>query len=414
MLVLAMELRHDMRGLKTRAATPLGLEAALEGHARAFSDRFGSGAPPRLFFSPGRVNLMGAHLDYNGGQVIPMAIDRGTFLALRPRSDGRVLLASTWSPEAFEWHGDALPGTALGQWVDYPLGVLLGFAQRTERLAGLELLFGGNLPIGAGLSSSASLTVGTAYALDLTYATGLTALDRVRLALEAERNFVGVQCGIMDPFAVGLAREGHLLMLDCKDETYEHLPLDPEQTVVGVADTGVRRELAQTEFNRRVGECRAAFDALRVHCPGATCLRDIPPEVLRRHEADLPADIVKRARHVLDEVARTGSARRALLAGDTQTFGAMMTAAHESLRDLYEVSVPELDHLVEIASGCPSVLGARLTGAGFGGCVVFLVRAGGERELADCIASAYPQRFGLLPDVAFFRGDRGPREIARR
>ena len=381
-------------------------------HALAFGRHFGPGPDPRLFFSPGRVNLMGAHLDYNGGAVMPMAIDRGTFIALRRRRDERIALASTHAPTTFACQVGELPEVPLGQWVDYPLGVLRGLLARGFALPGLEILFGGNLPVAAGLSSSASICVGTAFALDRLLELDLGALDRVRVALEAERGFVGVQCGIMDPYAVGLAREGHILALDCRDETYEHLPLDMRTLSVGVADTGVRRELAQGEFNRRVDECREAFRVLARAVPGATCLRDVPLEALAACAGQLAAPIERRARHVLEEVLRTERARAALAAGDPATFGRMMLAAHRSLRDLFEVSVPELDCLVEIAESCPSVLGARLTGAGFGGCAVFLLRCEGEAELAEAIAAIYPERFGARPELAFFQGDRGPREIA--
>lgn len=408
-----MGLRQDSAREWVRAEGPArsGLDAALEQHAQAFLQRFGGSAPPRIFFAPGRVNLMGAHLDYNGGQVIPMAIDRGTFIALRPRTDGEIRLASTQGSEEYVWPADRLPRVALGRWVDYPLGVLLGLAQRGHGPRPVEVLFGGNLPIGAGLSSSASMTVGTAFALDAHNGFGLEPLEHVRVALDSERNFVGVRCGIMDPFAVGLAREQHLLVLDCKDESYEHLPLDTTRLSIGVADTGVRRELAQSEFNRRVAECLQAFRILGPRVPGSVCLRDVPLEVLDEHAAELSPAVARRARHVLEEVLRTDRARTALLAGDPATFGRMMTDAHASLRDLFEVSVPELDCLVEIAEACPGVLGARLTGAGFGGCVVFLVRSGGEAELREHIESIYPGRFGQTPDVAFFRGDRGPREV---
>ncbi|MCA8982034.1 MAG: galactokinase, partial [Planctomycetes bacterium] len=337
------------------ASAPLDEErhaAALEGHARAFETSFRAGGPPRLFFAPGRVNLMGAHLDYNGGPVMPTAIDRGTFLAARPRADRRVVFASLREAGRQAFSLDELPDERTGSWADYPLGVLRSTLARQravgrDDLGGVEILFGGNLPVGAGLSSSASICVGTATVLDALWELEEAPLERVASALEAEREFVGVQCGIMDPYAVGLARPGHILWLDCKDRSWEHLPLDFSHLSLAVADTGVRRELAEGAFNERVAECGRAFEQLAAHALGATCLRDVPPAVLEEHRGSLAPNVAMRAEHVLREVERTFEARAALLAGDAAGFGGAMTEAHASLRDSFEVSCAELDRLVE-------------------------------------------------------------------
>jgi galactokinase len=407
-----------MKGMRTGAGE-VGVEERALGplleHAAAFEARFGpSRGAIRAFFSPGRVNLMGAHLDYSGGPVMPTAIDRGTFIALRPRPGPRIRLASTLDPEAFEFDLERLPAARLGRWVDYPLGVLAALVRRARdarALGGCELLFGGNLPVGAGLSSSASICVGTAFALDRLWNLGLEPLELVDVALEAERGFVGVQCGIMDPYAVGLARPGHLLWLDCADRSWEHLPFDGSRVQIAVADSGVRRELAQVAFNERVRESAAAFEALRPYAPGARCLRDVPPAVLEAHRSELDPILARRAQHVLDEVGRTCAAREALLAGDLATLGALMTRTHDSLRDLYEVSVPELDQLVASARSVPGVLGARLTGAGFGGCVVVLLERGTAGALRTVLERDFRARFGRVPGFEVFAGDSGPREI---
>ncbi|MBL8861408.1 MAG: galactokinase [Planctomycetes bacterium] len=384
-------------------------------HARAFAGLFPAGAAPRVFFAPGRVNLMGAHLDYNGGPVMPTAIDRGTFVAVRPRLDGRIVLASTLDGARAEAQIGALPAVRSRRWADYPLGVLreiLALADAQGALGhGLDVLFGGNLAVGAGLSSSASICVATAFALDAVFGLGLPRIEIVHAALRAERGFVGVQCGIMDPYAVGLARGGSLLWLDCKDRTSEHLPLDPARVSIAVADTLVRRELAQGAFNERVAECRAAFDALRAFQPDATCLRDVRLETLAKHARDLDPTPMKRARHVVEEVGRTFAAREALRRGDLRGFGAAMTLAHESLREHFEVSVPELDRLVASAIAVPGVLGARLTGAGFGGCAVILLERGAEADLEGRIVQDFTRAFGRAPRVEFFGGDSGPREL---
>lgn len=402
------------------ASAPLDEERhaeALREHARAFETSFRAGGPFRLFFAPGRVNLMGAHLDYNGGPVMPTAIDRGTFLAARPRSDQRVVFASLREAGRQSFLLDELPDERTGSWADYPLGVLRSSLARQKTSGrgapcGVEILFGGNLPVGAGLSSSASICVGTAAALDALWELRADPLEHVESALEAERGFVGVQCGIMDPYAVGLARPGQLLWLDCKDKSWEHLPLDFSRLALAVADTGVRRELAEGAFNERVAECAQAFDRLRAHAPDAVCLRDIPPAVLEEHRSSLSAPVARRAEHVLREVERTFDARAALLDGNPAGFGAAMTAAHASLRDLFEVSCAELDRLVADATSVPGVLGSRLTGAGFGGCSVILLERGAEQELRAALDEGFLRAFGRTPRLELFHGDRGPREVS--
>jgi galactokinase len=381
-------------------------------HARAFRESYGGAKGMRLFFAPGRVNLMGAHLDYNGGPVMPMAIDRGTFIALRPRTDRRVCLRSTSEKgeTALELGEGAF--ARRGQWADYPSGVIANLLPRAPAAPGLDVLFGGNLPVGAGLSSSASICVGTAFALAKAWNLTLSPLESARVALTAEREFVGVRCGIMDPYAVGLARAGHLLWLDCKDASYEHLPVDHGSVSVAVADSGVRRELAQGAFNQRVAEAARAFEVLRPYAELATCLRDVPLEVYRERRGMLDEVTARRAEHVIREVRRTFEARERLLAGDLAGFGARMVETHQSLRELYEVSVSELDCLVEAAVACPGVHGARLTGAGFGGCVVILVDKRAARDAASNVADAFARRFDRRPTVELFGGDEGPRELA--
>jgi galactokinase len=309
---------------------------------------------------------------------------------------------------------ERLPDVPVGSWVDYPLGVvreLVSYFPPDAGRGGLDLLFGGNLPIGAGLSSSASICVGTAVALDALWRLGLVPSQRVNAALVAEREFVGVKCGIMDPFAVGYARPGHLLWLDCKDESIEHLPLDPNRVRIAVVDTGVRRELAQSAFNERVAECRRAYEVLSVHMPEAQCLRDVPRALFEAHRGELEVSVARRARHVIDEVERTFAARDALKRNDLFRFGAQMSAAHRSLAEKFEVSVPELDCVVDTALDWEGVLGARLTGAGFGGCAVVLLVKDAREGFREWIASAFQRRFRRAPTVRFFEGDPGPREL---
>ncbi len=391
--------------------TESGIAALLARHAALFERRHGRAAGTRLFFSPGRVNLMGAHLDYNGGPVMPMAIDRGTFIALRPRSDERLNLASTLEEHGFSGSLAELPGRASGRWYDYPLGVVQHLLRTHRPAHGADLLFGGNLPIGAGLSSSASICVGTALALSSAW--GLDAGERacIEAALWGEREFVGVRCGIMDPHAVALARAGQVLWLDCKTGVWEHLPFDSGKLLIAIVDSGIRRELAKGDFNRRVAECARAFELLGPHVPGARVLCDVPSSVVERCAGELGPVLARRARHVAGEVERTRAARAALIAGDHEAFGRCVSATHVSLRDLYEVSVPELDRVVEAAQEVEGVLGARLTGAGFGGCAVVVLRRDAEAALSGHVEATFERAFGRRPPFFLFRGDEGPREI---
>lgn len=367
----------------------------------------------RLFFAPGRVNLFGAHLDYNGGPVMPTAIHRGTLVAIRLRRDKRVRMGSTLGGEFLDAELGRLPATASGAWFDYPLGVLMQLLpSRGELPCGVDLFFGGDLPIGAGLSSSASICVGTAIALDRAWELEVGCEGWVSAALQGERGFVGVQCGIMDPHAVGYAKPGHVLWLDCKDGSFAHLPLDPEQVSIVVMDTGVQRELAAGAFNQRVKECQAAARFLIPRSPGATCLRDVSPEVLLEHGDQMDEVLQRRARHVISEVGRTFEAREFLVQGDIPRAAALMVDSHRSLREDFEVSVPELDLLVDAVASGEESLGGRLTGAGFGGCVVALVRRGQEEALRERAQGWFVERFGRDPGFAVFLGDEGPRELS--
>lgn len=393
----------------------VAFEARFEQHLSTFQQRtsgLGSG-PVRLFFAPGRINLMGAHLDYNGGPVMPMAIDRGTFVALRPRHDGLLRLASSSEPQEacfdLATFGNGFPAPS-GCWWDYPMGVLRALSPKNA-LRGADIYLGGDLPVGAGLSSSASVNLAMALALDAHFDLGLDVQGGVDAALDAEREYVGVQCGIMDPYAVGHARPGHVLVLDCATQKAEHVLLDPDLYTVGIVDTGVRRELASGEFNRRVEQCGEAFEQLRPFAEHATNLASVPLRVLEEREAKLPAVLARRARHVIEETQRTLKARDALVAGDVASFGAEMFAAHTSLRDLFEVSIPELDLLVDEAANLDCVLGSRLTGAGFGGCIAAILKTGEQQVFTEALTASFESHFGKQPQVAFYRGSPGLGEV---
>jgi galactokinase len=389
-------------------------------HRDAFVDTFGdsrgtSGAV-RLFFSPGRVNLMGAHLDYNGGPVMPDG-HRPRHVLRRPgcAPTGACVFASTLERGEVELELDRLSLHARGAAGSTIRGRAASCCAPLAPDAPRRraLLFGGNLPVGAGprrarpRSASALPWRSTARgssSLAPMRARGHRPARRTRVRRRALRHH-----GSVSPSAW---RARHrLLWLDCKDGSFEHLPIDHTSIAIAVADSGVRRELAQGAFNQRVAEAAEAFERLSPFVPGASVLRDVPLATVHEHSHALPPHIARRALHVAGEVERTFIARDALLRGDVATFGAQIFEAHRSLRDLYEVTVPELDLLVDAAREQPGILGARVTGAGFGGCVVVLARRDQAQLALERVADSFASQFGRRPGVRVFGGDPGPREL---
>lgn len=374
----------------------------------AFARLFGS-ASPALFFAPGRVNLMGEYTDFNGGHVFPCAISLGTWAAAAPRSDGRFRFHSLNFPQKgiIETDDAALPGTQLVYdrrrygWANYPLGVPAVLARRGHALPhGLDVVFAGNLPTGAGLSSSASIEVLTAVLADELFHLGLGRKDLALLAQEAENAFVGMQCGIMDQFAIACGKKDHALLLHCGSLACRHVPLTLDGYRVLIANTNKERSLTESKYNERRAECETALTALRRLRP-VGALGDLTETAFDAAAALLPpSPPLRRARHVVRENQRTLRAVEALERHDPVAFGRLMNASHASLRDDFEVSGPELDHLADCIRRQPGVLGARMTGAGFGGCVVALVPAAlpALSALRNAVATAYAAATGRQPD----------------
>lgn len=382
------------------------------GQARAeFARRFS--AEPRVFFAPGRVNLIGAHLDYSGGDVLPLALDRGIYVAAALRTDGRILLASLDEDRTVEVAASAV-GTRQDPahgWASYPLGVFRWFRELTGRDSGFAMMFAGDLPIASGLSSSAAIEVATATALDALHGTALAKDELALLGYRAETEYVGLKCGIMDQFASALGRAGHALLLHCHSRTWEHVPLDPAAFDVLVLDTRKPRTLATTGFNERVRECAAAHAALRAAGIDRPYLAAYTAEDLQRAGDRLQGVLRRRARHVVTEMQRVGEAVAALRAGDVVRLGRCLDASHRSTAEDYEVSCAELDEITASARACPGVFGARLTGAGFGGCGIALVTPGAADAVADSVAARYEARFGIAPRFEVLHPGSGPREL---
>ena len=347
-----------------------------------FRELFGRDAAPLLAVAPGRVNLIGEHTDYNDGFVLPMAIARWVAVAYAPRDDGTLRAHAVAFDETRDVALRGLePQPGLG-WFGYVAGVAWAMAAEGPRPAGADLLVAGDVPLGAGLSSSAALEMATARALCAVSGIAWAAASMARIGQKAEGEFVGVSCGVMDQIASAAGQEGCALLLDCRSLEIQTVPI-PEQAAVVVMDSGVRRSLEQSAYNQRRGSCEAAVAALRERIPGLRALRDVDEELLASGRTRMDPVAFRRATHVVAENRRPHAFAAALRAGDLPEAGRLMNDSHASLRDLYEVSCPELDRLTDLARRHPACFGARLTGAGFGGCAVALVAAS---ELASFVA----------------------------
>lgn len=383
-----------------------------------------------LVRAPGRVNIIGEHTDYNDGFVLPCAIDRDILLLGRRRKDTLVRVHSVNLNQTAAFTMDDLPGpdvlsAARGSpdatrsahldraapWSNYIRGVIWALQAAGHAVGGFDAALTGNIPAGAGLSSSAALEVATVLLVQHLFDVDLEPEVAAKLSQRAENAFVGVQCGIMDQFSVSLSRPDRSLLLDCRTLQYRFVSIDSDEVRLVVADTGVRRGLVQSAYNVRRLECEQAVQALHTYDPNIHALRDVTPTLFERYGESLPEVVRKRAEHVVRENTRVLDAATALENNDFDTCGQLMNESHASLRDLYEVSSPELDAMADIARAVPGVYGSRMTGAGFGGCTVSLVRTAAVAALVRAIEEQYPQRTGKSPQVYVVRPSGGARRI---
>jgi galactokinase len=364
--------------------------------AEAFRQRFH--AQPQIFRAPGRTNLIGEHTDYNGGFVLPAAIDFCCWVAISPRDDRKLAIYSE--------NLDALSVADLGSgplepthsWSDYPLGVAAELQRLGHTIRGANLYVRGRVPIGAGLSSSAALEVSTGLAL---LQNSAVTLDRVQLALlcqRAENNFAGARCGIMDQFISCFGRSNGALFLDCRSLQFEVVSL-PETWSIVLCNTNVKHAIAESGYNARRAECEQAIILLRESLPNIQALRDVSLPQLEQLRAKLPDVLYRRCRHIVTENLRVQQTEQALASGDLPALKPILLASHESLRDDYEVSCRELDIMVDLALAHPAVHGARMTGGGFGGCTVNLVAREEVKSFQSYIESKYARATGLAPDT---------------
>ncbi len=364
-----------------------------------FERRFGE-RPALIAVGPGRVNLIGEHTDYNDGFVLPVAIKRDVRLVARPREDRHVRLFSLEYDAWYEFHLDALAYDDDVLWANYVQGVAWALQERGISLSGMDALISGNVPRASGLSSSAALEVATARAFLAVagHEDALTGPQLAQAAQRAENQFVGVNCGIMDQFISVLGQEGHALLIDCRSLDYRLIPF-PAQASLVIGNTKASRSLAGSAYNERRRQCEEGVALLRQRLPTIQALRDVTGEQLEANRELLPPLVYRRCRHVVHENERVLQTVAALEAGRLDEVGRLMNASHASLRDDYEVSSPALDAMVEAMASVPGCYGARLTGAGFGGCAVALVRPGQEQAVADAIFDRYPKATNIWPEV---------------
>ncbi len=373
-----------------------GLRAAF---ADTFADDSANPRRTRIVRAPGRVNLIGEHTDYNDGFVLPMAIEPQTLVVCRGRDDGQVRLASTAFPKqivAFSVQSRIQP--AEPAWANYCRGVAAQLVAAGIPLSGMDALIDSTVPVGGGLSSSAAIEVATGVAL-LTVA-GLE-MDPQRLALvcqQAEHFFANVPCGIMDQTIVAAGREAHAMLLDCRDLSKQYIPIDPRDLRIVIINSMVKHALTGGEYAERRAQCKAGVEHFHAADPHVTALRNVTVERLLAAESALPPIVYRRCRHVVTEIARTTDAAACLMRGDYDGFGDLMIASHVSLRDDFQVSTPELDLLAAEAMKVRGVYGARMTGAGFGGCIVAACQPRSVDALRQHILDVYPRHTGVTPE----------------
>ncbi len=354
--------------------------------------------------APGRVNILGEHVDYNDGLVLPAAIDRAVYIAFAPAETRHSSILAVnmnqrvaFTPTTISTRSQ-IDSTPLPDWARYPAGVMWSLSESGLKVCAMNAIFASDVPIGAGLSSSAAVEMAFTVAWQTLGGWTLPPMRLALLAQKAEVEYVGVRSGIMDQFASACGVEGKLLLLDCRSLEWKTLAL-PSSVSIVIADTTVRRKLTSGEYNKRRAACEEAVRLLQQYLPEIESLRDVSVEDFNRLEKNLPREAGMRARHVVEEIARTRQAEPSLEAGDIRMFGKLMNECHVSLRDLYEVSCPELDTMTRIAQALEGCYGARLTGAGFGGCTVNLVEKSFAEKFSTALAKRYEEETGLAPQV---------------
>lgn len=349
---------------------------------------------PLLVRSPGRVNLIGEHTDYNLGFVLPAAIDKAIYFAVAPRSDNCSKLFAVDMNDSFEFTIDYLNKSEKG-WPNYLMGVVDQLNKRGYKTNGFNCVFGGDIPLGAGLSSSAALEAGLAFALNHIFDLRIDKLSLVKLSQKAENEFVGVNCGIMDQYINIFGKSGNALRIDCRSLECEHFPFDYKNISIVLFNTNVSHSLASSEYNQRRRECGEAVEIIKKEFPQIQSLRDVSSEILAEYKKKLDPVIYNRCKYVVEENLRLLKACDALKMHNLKTFGSLMYQTHEGLSKDYEVSCKELDFLVELTKDIPEVYGSRMMGGGFGGCTINLIENSAIESVSKTITKIYKQKFNL-------------------
>jgi len=376
--------------------------------SESFAQRYAG--KPRIFSAPGRVNLIGEHTDYNDGFVLPLAIDRRTYVAASPRADRQIHAHSNNFDQTALFDPEATTGQKAPGWSSYVFGVAAILEQQGIVLSGADLLIQSDVPVGGGLSSSAALEVAAGSALLGVSGKKIGATELALAAQQAEHDFVGTKCGIMDQLTATIAQAEHALLIDCRSLKAKPIPLATLPATFVVCNTRIKHQLASSAYNERRRECESAVAILTTRLPGVNALRDVSLDDFLQVMSALPDTLRRRSRHIITENARTLSASEALESGDAESLGALMKASHESLRLDYEVSCVELDVMVELANQHQGVFGARMTGGGFGGCTISLVERNAVEDFCSYLQRRYQEKVGVRPDVYVVRADSGVRE----
>jgi galactokinase len=358
-----------------------------------FKKKFGNKKKPMIVRSPGRINLIGEHTDYNEGFVLPATIDKAIYFALSRRADGCFNLVSADLGHEYFISEDSIQKTSK-KWPNYLLGVLDQLHKAGIRPGGVNVVFGGDIPIGAGMSSSAALEAGFIFALNEMYNLGVDILDMVKMAQKAEHEYAGVQCGIMDQFINIFGRDKTVLKIDCRSLDYQYLPFQRDDLTIILCETPTRHDLATSEYNIRRSQCEAGVSLLKKYIGDIKSLRDISIEFLFEHKREFDPVVFKRCMYVLEENERVLRSCDDLKRNDMISFGKRMYEAHAGQRDDYEISCQDLDILVDMAAGTDGVLGARMMGGGFGGCTINIVEESKSEDFISNIPELYKKRTG--------------------
>jgi len=373
----------------------------------AFQQHFST--MPKLFFSPGRINLIGEHIDYNDGFVMPAAIDKGVWFAVAANNSNTANFVSVDLKETYSVSLNEIEKK--DSWKNYVLGVLHVLQTNNISFGGFDCVFGGNLPVGAGLSSSAAVEGGLLFALNTIFSFGLNRIEMAKLAQKAEHSFPGVNCGIMDQFASLNGKKDHVILLDCTSLEYKHFPLQLEKYNIVLINTKVHHSLASGEYNKRRKQCEEGFVLLKTKFPEAKSFRSISPKQVTEQKNLLDAKTFDRCLYVTEEIERTQLAGKYLQENNLIEFGKLMFQTHAGLSKLYEVSCNELDFLVDEAKQHSSIIGSRLMGGGFGGCTINLIEKDTTEATVAAITAAYQQKFGVAAEVYIMATSDGTYEI---